>query len=275
MKNLIIVFILLASSVSAQTELEKQFGYANRLFDNEQYFDAVTEYKRLIFFDTNNEYSKTAHYKIGIAYKYGGFFENATWHIGRALSFTKDNDTRFRYSTDLIRVNLLNSNFQNANRIIASMLTDSRYVNHYEELIYWRGWSEMLNNKWELAASTFGEIELGKELKKICNEVLNSEYNVTFAKVISYIIPGSGQFYSGEYFSGILSLGWCVLWGYDSFTAFANDRVFDGIMVANFLWLRFYRGNVQNAENIAIEKNRQLYIKTVNYLFTKFEGMKP
>ena len=100
-------------------------------------------------------------------------------------------------------------------------------------------------------------------------------YSVSFAKTISYIIPGAGQIYTGEYISGLLSLGWNILWGYLTIKSFIDERIFDGIVIANFLWLRFYRGNLQNAEKFAKEKNLIISNKAMNYLQFEFKGLKP
>ena len=100
-------------------------------------------------------------------------------------------------------------------------------------------------------------------------------YSVSFAKTISYIIPGAGQIYTGEYISGLLSLGWNVLWGYLTIRSFIDERIFDGIVIANFLWLRFYRGNFQNAEKFAEEKNLIISNKGLEYLQYEYSGRKP
>jgi len=74
MKSLFIFCLFFMMEISfAQSNLEKQLSYANELFDSTDYFDAITEYKRLIYFDVNKEYYWEANYKIGLSYKSGGF----------------------------------------------------------------------------------------------------------------------------------------------------------------------------------------------------------
>ncbi len=100
-------------------------------------------------------------------------------------------------------------------------------------------------------------------------------YSEKFAKYSSYVIPGFGQFYTGEYLSGALSLSWNILSGYLTINSFIEDRVFDGIMVGNFLWLRFYSGNSQNAEKFAVQKNLQISNSALKYLQFNFAGERP
>ena len=112
-------------------------------------------------------------------------------------------------------------------------------------------------------------------LKILCENVSSDKYNVTTAKILSYLIPGAGQFYTGHYLSGILSLGWNALWGYLTVKAFVDDRIFDGFVIGNFLWLRFYVGNLQNAEKFAEETNLIIANKALSYLQNQYKGEKP
>ena len=52
------LFISFATITSfAQDSYDEQFNYAKKLYEKENYFDAVTEFKRLLFFDESNNYS--------------------------------------------------------------------------------------------------------------------------------------------------------------------------------------------------------------------------
>ena len=133
----------------------------------------------------------------------------------------------------------------------------------------------MFNDEWDKAAAEFTKVDPDHELAALALQVSEDQYSVSLARTLSYIIPGSGQFYTGEYLSGMMSLGWNVLWGYLTINAFIEERVFDAVVIANFLWLRFYRGNVQNAEKFAIERNIEISNKALNYLQFKYPGEKP
>ena len=133
----------------------------------------------------------------------------------------------------------------------------------------------MLSDDWSNASICFEQIDSMHQLKILSDSVVEEKYSVTFAKVISYILPGSGQFYTGNYLSGLMSLGWNILTGYLTINSFIEDRVFDGIVIGNLLWLRFYNGNVQNAEKFAKEKNIEIANEALRYLKNNYEGNKP
>ena len=47
------------------------------------------------------------------------------------------------------------------------------------------------------------------------------------------------------------------------------------LVIGNFLWLRFYIGNLQNAEKFVEEENLKISNKALFRLQHEFEGMKP
>ena len=268
--------ILLISFASfAQSSFDAQFDFAKKLYSDEDYFDTVTEIKRLLFFDKNSEYNYEANLLIGKSYKHGAKFSDAIRYLTLAEMDAKNIDELYETRIEIIRINILRGTTKRAFKLLDSLETDERFIDRKEEIKYWRGWAYMFADDWEQAAQTFAEIDTNHVLKTLSEEVDNDLYSVSFAKTISYIIPGAGQIYIGEYVSGLLSLGWNVLWGYLTIKAFIAERIFDGIVIANFLWLRFYRGNLQNAENFALEKNLVRSNRALNYLQFEYDGLKP
>ncbi|RKY90869.1 MAG: hypothetical protein DRQ13_12100 [Ignavibacteriae bacterium] len=268
--------ILLISFASfAQSSFDAQFDFAKKLYSDEDYFDTVTEIKRLLFFDENSEYNYEANLLIGKSYKHGAKFSDAIRYLTLAEMDAKNIDELYETRIEIIRINILRGTTKRAFKLLDSLETDERFIDRKEEIKYWRGWAYMFADDWEQAAQTFAEIDTNHVLKTLSEEVDNDLYSVSFAKTISYIIPGAGQIYTGEYVSGLLSLGWNVLWGYLTIKAFIAERIFDGIVIANFLWLRFYRGNLQNAENFALEKNLVRSNRALNYLQFEYDGLKP
>jgi tetratricopeptide (TPR) repeat protein len=264
--------LLLVTPSSAQ-DLEHQYYYSISLFNNEDYFNAVTEFKRLLFFDSAGEYKYSANFYIGRSYKAGARLNEAIQFFAESSRSAKSQEEVFASEIEIVKTNILRQTFVQAHSLLNKM--ESAYPGKADHLNYWRGWVYMFNDEWDKAADEFRKIDHDHELARLATQVDEDQYSVTLAKTLSYIIPGSGQFYTGEYLSGIMSLGWNVLWGYLTINAFVEDRIFDGVVIANFLWLRFYRGNVQNAEKFAIERNIEISNKALNYLQFRYPGEKP
>ena len=112
-------------------------------------------------------------------------------------------------------------------------------------------------------------------LQQLAQKTEDEKYSVPFVKALSYVFPGAGQLYTGNYLSGALSMAWNLFAGYLTIKAFVEDRIFDGFVTGNLLWLRFYNGNIQNAEKFAEQKNLKIANSALLYLQTQFHGTKP
>ncbi len=274
-KILFLLIVVLISNVFPQNTLQQQFDFANQLYQQEKYFDTITELKRLEFFDKEYIYSFQTKLLIGKSYKAGAKFDEAIKYFILAEMNAKSDDDYFTAKILSARTNILRRTTKQAEGILDELDRDSRFFTKEKETKYWRGWNYIFSDEWGKAYKIFTEDNLDTTLANICKTVDDEKYNENFVKYSSYLIPGFGQFYTGEYVSGALSLGWNILFGYLTINAFMEDRVFDGIMVGNFLWLRFYSGNIQNAEKFVKQKNLIISNDALNYLQNTYTGLKP
>ncbi len=272
---LILIFLAIGQKVFSQGVFEKQFNYAKKLYNEEHYFDCITEFKRLLFFDSTGEYNFAANNYIGDAYKEGAKFSNAIIYYTFAEINARNFNDLFKVKINIIRVNILRRTTDRALQLLDSLNNDKRFINYKKEIDYWRGWAYIFADDWYKASGYFALTDSNKTLQKLCEKVDNEKYSVIFAQIISHFIPGAGQFYTGNYLSGLLSLAWNGLWGYLAVKAFIDNRIFDGFMITNFLWLRFYNGNLQNSKNFAEEKNIKIINNALKYLQYNYVGTKP
>ncbi|RKY94109.1 MAG: hypothetical protein DRQ13_08620 [Ignavibacteriae bacterium] len=273
---LIILFLsFFPARIAAQNGFIKQYNFAKQLYANENYYDSITELKRLLYFDKSEAYNYKANILIGESYKHGGKFADAVKHFTLAEINAANSDELYYSRIKNVRVNILRRTTNRALDLLNSLEDDDRFSSKNDELNYWRGWAYIFTDDWENAAFSFGEIDNQHELKLLAEKVEDEKYSVNFAKISSMIIPGAGQFYTGEYVSGLLSLGWNVLWGYLTIKSFVDDRIFDGIIIGSLLWFRFYNGNIYNAEKFAEEKNLIISNKALLFLQHGYEGEKP
>jgi len=274
-KNLLLLIIVLTSSLVAQSTLQQQFDFAKKLFTQEKYFDAITEFKRLQFFDNENQFSFQSNLLIGKSYKAGAKYDESIKYFVLSEMDAASDEEYFKAKIFNARTNILRRTTKQAERILNDLLIDQRFKSNEKEIKYWIGWSYIFSDDWEKAYEIFNENNLDTALASLCELVDQEKYSVNFAKYSSYLIPGFGQFYTGEYLSGAISLGWNILFGYLTINAFVEDRIFDAIIIGNFLWLRFYSGNIQNAEKFAVQKNLEISNKALEYLQYSFMGERP
>lgn len=265
----LLVFILIQGSLYCQENLEGQYLLARDHYENESFFDAITEFKRLIFFDDSAVYKAESEYYIGICYKKGGFYSEAIEHLASAKLINKDDELAYKIRIEIIKNNILRRTIKNAFQEITALDT---VVNDFEkkrELKTLTGFAHAFSENWSAAAKCFresGYYEIAGLLTKTSGEM----YSEIKAQIFSAVVPGAGQIYTGNYINGIISLGLNLLTGYLTINAFAEDRIFDGVMTGNFLWFRFYSGGIGNAAKFAREKNKEISDKTM-LILQKFD----
>jgi TM2 domain-containing membrane protein YozV len=266
--------LIATANLFAQDSFAEQFNYAKRLYNEEKYFDAVTEFKRLLFFNDNDAYNYEANLLTGLSYKNGAMFSEAIQHFTLAELYSRNTEEVFHSRLEIIKINILRRTIGRALLLLDSLQSDSRFADKGNDINYWRGWAYIFSDDWESAAQYFLLVKPDHQLALFCDSLYNDLYSPQLARALS-IIPGAGQFYTGEYVSGLISIGWNVLWGYLTINAFMEDRVFDGFVIGTLLWWRFYSGNIQNAEKFAIEKNLEKTNSALRFLQNDFNGRKP
>ena len=273
--KIFLIVVLFIIPAFAQVYLNNQFENGKALFNKGEYFDAITEMKRLLFFDKENKYTYEANEIIGECYKMGAKFTDAIIYFSKAEQSARSPEEIYNCRISVIRINILRRTNSRAANLLDALNKDPRFNNKKDEINYWRGWNYIFSDEWDNASQQFAKISPDHQLTRLCDSIDSKQYSVTKAKLLSYFIPGAGQIYTGNYFSGILSLGWNILWGYTTITAFNAGRVFDGLMVGDLLWFRFYNGSNQNAEKFAVEKNTAISNNALFYLQHEYKGEKP
>lgn len=271
---ILMVFTSFGSRLIAQN-LTSQKLLADSLFQSEEYFDAITEYKRLLFFAKNEECKFEVYSKIGLCYKAGGKYDDAIKCFGLAKLSAKLFDDSLKMDLQIIRTNILRRTIPQALSLLEKLKRENSNKIDTSIINYWTAWAHLMNDNWDLAASEFDKNIQFHHLKMFADSVNSAKYSPQFAKFISIILPGSGQFYTGNYLSGFLSLAWNVFGGYLTINAFTTDRALEGVLFGSLVWTRFYRGNFQNAEKFAIEKNSEISNNAYKFLSQKFLDEKP
>lgn len=267
-----LLVLLLIPALFAQDALQGQYRLSDSLYKNEKYFDAITELKRLLFFDNEQRYAYDASVLIAQCYRQGGKYTDAIeWFTKAEMNALNKEDIPY-VQLEKIKIHILRRNTMQALKEVDQLFQSAGDTSNAN---YWKGWGYIFNDEWDKGAEYFSRSSNGNELKLISEQTSSKLYNKTTAKIMSYIIPGAGQIYTGHYFKGLLSLGWNILWGYTAINAFNADRIFDGVAVTSLLWLRFYNGNITNAEKFATEENRKISDTALDYLRNNYKGDKP
>ncbi len=276
--NISILFLFLyclSFESAAQDILAEQKRHTEELFIEGKYFDAVTEGKRLTFFDTASRYSYTANLLIARSYKAGGRFNDALKYFNLARKYARNDLAGYESRIEAVKC-LIILRSSSALTILRSLENEpSAGHAQFGCPAYWRGWYYLFCGEPGNAAEEFAKNDEGKFLAAFCDSINNEKYSVNFGRSISYLIPGSGLFYAGEYYKGMMSLAWNALGIWLTADALNSNRALDGVLIANFAWFRFYFGGVRNADKEIRNRNNELTNSAIDYLTINYKGLKP
>jgi hypothetical protein len=147
------IFFLICSAESfAQNTFQQQFDLAKKLYDEEKYFDAVTEFKRLLFFDETRNFSYEANQLIGLSYKEGAKFSDALHFLTLAEMNASTNEQIFDSKIEIIKINILRRTTNRALSLLDELRNDERFSDKADEINYWSGWTYIFADDWEKAS---------------------------------------------------------------------------------------------------------------------------
>lgn len=238
---------------------------ADGFLESGYYDEAVTEYKRFIFFNPESDLASYAIYRMGLAYRSVFKWQNAIDAFKASISATKDPIT-----ADERRLTMATTLIASGNFSLAKLELDKISSNHPQLCLrsqYFSGVASLYMHDWNAALEALNKFYYGygdplvKEHYREVNSALisaqNSYKSAILAKCISIVIPGLGQMYAGDWRDGL--------------NALVLNSIFIGLIAesahksnykrAVFIFsisLRYYMGNIYHAEEDVIKYNESL-----------------
>lgn len=274
-KLFVIAIFAICTAAFSQDILEEQYKYAENLYAAGNYFDAVTEGKRLIFADSAGRFAYRGNLLIAFSYKAGGKTEEAIKYFSLAKKYSYDEVSGYIARLEAIKC-LIIQRSASALTLLRGLEKDySADYSIYGTPSYWRGWYWLMSGEPRNASESFKSSPEGAQLALFCDSINNEKYSVNFGRSISYLVPGSGLIYAGEYYKGLMSLLWNSLSIWLTVDAFNNLRAVDGVLLGSLLWLRFYFGGINNTQKEINNRNNEIMNSAIKYLENNYIGLKP
>lgn len=252
------------SAFGLEMSAEKMQSFADSLFERGDYYRAITEYERVIFFYPDHPVAKTARFQIAYAYFKGEKLDQSI-ALFRAIAKNYPNEEAGRKSLfmvgeayyrkrDYIRAIDVYTTF-------AETYPDDSRVDAVRLKI---GWAYLREGDWRQAQEEFQKLPPGSPLSKQ-GEGLAAESgkyeeiprkSPGLAGGLSAVLPGSGQLYVGRPGDAAAAflLNGAFIWA--TAEAFRKDNdVTGGILL--FFESGWYLGNIYNAVSSAHKYNRR------------------
>jgi len=241
---------------------DKQIQFAEHYFRAGEYFRAIGEYKRFIYFFPNDHRRELAMYKIGLSYFNGKKFQETIDAFNELLAkFPATNfrtEVRFKISECFIKL----KDYLKAIGHLNDMADTAENIDIADQAYYRRGWIYLEMSRWEEAENSFKLISKKNwdkyRLASLSHEMSKKKdlktKSPTAAGILA-IIPGAGHLYCERYKDAAIAFILNSAMIYAAYEAFDNNLDALGGIIT-FFELGFYSGNIYSAVNCAHKYNR-------------------
>jgi len=252
------------------------------LYAGEGAFDqAITEYKRVLFFKQDEGMLSSVHARIASCYRAQQRWPEAIFHhrrsIQTATSLSEIEEREFDLITALFASGRENEAELHLLRLREYSLLDARRVSLYLCVTFtYRGqWEKAAQELREaFPAEEVADIRLGEQIEKLERLFAEAESeprkSPNGAVWLSTAVPGAGQLYAGDPWDGlnafVVNAGLVTL----IIAAVKQEWYLEGVLLFLYPLRRYYLGNRENARlaaerrNLAVdERYRQQLLKGI------------
>jgi TolA-binding protein len=247
------------------TDADQILAFADALFDDGDYYRAITEYKRFLFLHPTDARSGRVHLRVGTAYLRAQQWEEARQTFQTLAQEHPDPAIRAPAAYLIGETSFRQGRYAQAIEDLQAALARYGQTTVREQARYLLGWSHLRARQWPEATQSFEAIDMTSPLFQSSQALADAARDAerlprkspALAGLMSAVVPGAGHFYTGRWRDGTVAL---LLNG--AFLAAGIEAVAAGNEAAAGLLLFFeaawYSGTIYGAVNAAHKHNRDL-----------------
>jgi tetratricopeptide (TPR) repeat protein len=227
----------------------------DRFFDSGAYESAITEYKRVLFFDSEGRYTSSVHGKIAACYQAQKRWPEALLHLRQSIqtasSLQQIEDREFALIATLLASGKDSEAELHLLRLREFSEIDSRRVSLYLCATY------VYRGQWKPARQELERAFPGRSSDRLNTLLAEAEQarkkSPRAAVLLSTVVPGSGQLYAGDGWDALNALAVNAGLAALIFTAMKHEYYLEGVLLFLYPFRRYYLGNRDNAR-LAVER---------------------
>jgi tetratricopeptide (TPR) repeat protein len=258
------LLILLAPVPGLAQSGKDEFGFAQSLMDERDYFRAITEYKRILFFSPGDETVRECLYQIALAYLKSS-------HFSLSLSYLDRLDKLLNLPSEVsMKSQLLygiNFYFLREYGLARGYFDKTAAIDPSGVPELFLGLLSAENGEWKAASQAFrdaagkaGSTEEAQAASDLAVEILKGEKldsrSPVLAGILSAILPGSGQAYAGHWFDALNAFSMVGIFGFSTYLAYSyesqqNNGTYVYTAIGGIITAVFYVSNIIGAARTA------------------------
>jgi len=266
------VLLLLAVSASAADPV---LSLADSLKSAGFYNDAVTEYRRYLFFNPFDSNNSDIHAALCYCYVELGDKKAAFRAMGRAVKYAANDSVKIHRRLDRAVIAIAMDDLDFAERELTTLAIDTNrdLVNRRAGVLLFLTY--VFKNDWKASRQvrnllTADGYVFSDSLVYILDEACRSRRkSPAKAALLSTLIPGLGQVYNGQWLTGLHALALNAAMGYLTVSLVIDEAYVSSFLSFVFLFQRYYEGNRQYAFKGVEEHNLQkdIYYRQLILMF--------
>ena len=275
---ILIIFQFFLASICIAEELiitpDLQLKYADNLFEKGEYYRAISEYERFLFFFPNNSKYQLAQFQIGMSYFHGKRYNKAI----QCFEKLTDSD---EFTSDTEKAHFMAAAcYENEREWL-------RAIDILDDLIRKTDDNAIKDKAYFTIACLYIQTDNSEKASQIFQKINNKNKYKTQNLIMALkgkapwktkkprlagllaIIPGAGHLYCGRYRDALLAFivnGGLIYAAYESFED--DNNGLGGII--SFFGSGFYGGNIYSAISSAHKYNKR---QRINYLQNLKRGL--
>lgn len=251
---------------------DRQFQFAEDLFQRGEYYRAIGEYERFIHFFPKAEETVLARYKIGMAYLKGERYDEAIEALMLVARQYPESAYAARSYLKMGEAYTQLARYDDAIMCLEKLIAITPDQDIKDEAHYQCGWVHLKQKSWDDAEACFNQISPENRGRFRIDELLREldkrgdlkRKNPTTAGLLA-IVPGAGHVYCERYRDASVSFlvnGALILAAWE---AFDNELYALGGLIT-IVEIGFYSGNIYSAVSSAHKYNRDEKNRFLRYL---------
>ncbi len=255
------------------------FAFAQSLLVEGEYYRAIGEFERFLFFHPDHPLALEAQLKVGIAFFCGERWLQAFELFRRVAEATPDTGIRQDAALWMAEASAWGADHPTAIRLYEEVSVRYPETSVAHRATYLKGWSLLRERHWGKARDGFAAIGADSPYHASARRLAAAldpppalpRRSPTVARALATVLPGGGQLYVGNYLDGAIGLG-----VHGALIAGTTGAVMAGLegaagIGAFFTW-GFYRTQMSNAAVSARDFNTQAEERFIDQLAGQEQG---
>jgi tetratricopeptide (TPR) repeat protein len=265
------------SANAEEMSIEKMISFADTLYLQKDYYRAITEYERVIFFYPQHPLAKTAQFQIVESYFKGEKYDQAINLFSKLADEHESDEIGPMSLFRLGEVYYQKSDYEKAKSVFTQFVDKYPKDGRVDSARLKIGWSSLNQGDWNNAIKEFHAVQVNSPLRLQAEGLAEEakhfpdipEKSPALAGVLSGVLPGAGQLYIDKPRDSIISflLNGAFIWASAESFRHHNNAV-GGVLL--FFEAGWYTGNIYNAVNGAKKYNLRAEDSFFNQLHKQY-----